>query len=233
MLVSRGHRSKIFSLFYIMASFSSSESLSQSSSSSLFYSSICKPFHVHGNTLLIASSIDPAGVNIYTNLIAKDDIWTATEHSNVWYSKKKCYQYQSNNEQDNDITYLWMQDSRLLLLDEVDDMFCQQYNISCKFDDIIFLSMHKAASGKPSLTVHPIGVPWMKDISYSGGQPGKCSPPSKRIAALYRTLYKETKRRGLDSKYQLTLEATHHGPYVSKPVCFLSLIHISEPTRPY
>ena len=207
-----GGRSKIFSFLYIMASFTSS-----SSSSSYMYSSICKPFHVRGNTLLIASSIDPAGVNIYNNLIAKEDIWIPTVHDNVWYSEKKLSKKDMNEQEKNDMTFLWMQNDRLLLLDEVDDYFCKQFNIPCKFDDIIFLSMHKAASGKPSLTVHPIGVPWMNDVSYSGGRPGRCSPPSKRIAALYRTLYKETKRRGLDSKYQVTLEATHHGKHITFP----------------
>lgn len=63
----------------------------------------------------------------------------------------------------------------------------------------------------------------MMDVSMAGGRPGRCSPPSQRISSLYRTLYKETKKRKLDSKYQVTLEATHHGPYVSKPVCFLEI----------
>ena len=204
-------------LLYLMASFSSSSS----SSSLLLYSSICKPFHIRGNTLLVASRIDPAGVNMFTCLVSKAGIFTpSTEHKDVWFSTKKAY---VDNNEEQDITYLWLQDQRLLELDEVDDIFCKEFNINTKFDDIIFLSMHKAASGKASLTVHPIGIPWLSDNSVVGGTPGRCSPPSQRIASLYRTLYKETKRRQLDSKYQVTLEATHHGPHVSKPVCFFEI----------
>jgi len=172
--------------------------------------------------LLVASSIDPAGVNMYNNLISKENIWTKENgYDNIWYSKKKALKYNNNDEEN--LCYLWMQDERLLNLNEVDENFNKYSNINCKFDDIIFLSMHKAASGKPSLTVHPIGTPWQTDVSYSGGLPGRCSPPSLRIASLYRTLYKETKKRLLDSKYQVTLEATHHGPFVSKPVCFFEI----------
>jgi len=235
------NNNKLIRLYYIMASLlSSSSSLSSSSlsSSSLIqqYSSICKPFNIKGNTLLVASSADPAGVNMYTNLISKDNIWIKENgYDNIWYSKKKALKYNNNNNNNNNnnseeeedmnifICYLWMQDERLLNLNEVDEHFLKYSNINCKFDDIIFLSMHRAASGKPSLTVHPIGVPWQTDVSWSGGLPGRCSPPSLRIASLYRTLYKETKRRSLDSKYQVTLEATHHGPYVSKPVCFFEI----------
>ena len=33
-----------------------------------------------------------------------------------------------------------------------------------------------------------LGIPWISDPSESGGLPGRCSPPNKHIAALYRAI---------------------------------------------
>ena len=93
------------------------------------------------------------------------------------------------------------------------------------FDEVIFLSRHSAASGVASLTVHPIGVAWLKDDECEkyGGRGGRCSPPSSRIGRIYRNLLSETKRRGLEKTFEVTMEATHHGPYCDKPTCFVEI----------
>ena len=74
--------------------------------------------------------------------------------------------------------YLWLQNSPLLKLDFADALFVSKFNelnsISSKdkeelkISDILFLSKHSAASGTRSLTIHPIGIPWLADSKDSG-----------------------------------------------------------------
>lgn len=131
--------------------------------------------------------------------------------------------------------YVWLQDESLLKLNEADKRFIERVsqhgsapppNVS----DIVFLSRHAAASGKPSLTVHPIGVPWLTEsgIIELGGQPGRASPPSFRIGALYRSLLEATKESPLSDEFEVTLEATHHGPHVDVPACFVEIGSTAE-----
>jgi len=98
-------------------------------------------------------------------------------------------------------------------------------------DDVIFLSKHTAASGTRSLTVHPIGVPWLADTTRTGGLPGRCVPPHQEIAQLYRKLLSEVKERSLADKYQVTLEATHHGPFSEVPCCFVEIGSTADDVR--
>ena len=90
-------------------------------------------------------------------------------------------------------------------------------------DNVFFVSRHSAASGTVSLTVHPIGIPHLKEVGRNGGIAGRCSPPNPHIANLYRSILQETKLAGLDSLFTITLEATHHGPFVEIPTCFIEI----------
>ncbi|ONK68640.1 uncharacterized protein A4U43_C05F14250 [Asparagus officinalis] len=47
----------------------------------------------------------------------------------------------------------------------------------------IFLSRHTAVSNRPALTVHPIGVPHLRDdeVPPQGGKPGWAGLPNPRI----------------------------------------------------
>jgi D-tyrosyl-tRNA(Tyr) deacylase len=137
---------------------------------------------------------------------------------------------------------MWLVDEPLLTLNYANEKFLSLWHTELsageshsnpqylpnKISDIIFLSKHAAASGTLSLTVHPVGIPWVlpedeENCKKSGGIPGKCSPPSIHIGSLYRAIIEETKSRGLDSMFQVTLEATHHGPYVPVPACFVEI----------
>jgi hypothetical protein len=46
----------------------------------------------------------------------------------------------------------------------------------------------------------------MAEAGQSGGLPGRCSPPNRRIAELYRALLAETKLRGSLIVYHLVLQ---------------------------
>lgn len=83
------------------------------------------------------------------------------------------------------------------------------------FDLIVYLSKHQSGSGRPSLTVHPVGNPRAADL---GGRPGSLVPAApRRMTGALRTLRREA--AGLD--YDATFEATHHGPYLETPSFFI------------
>ncbi len=102
-----------------------------------------------------------------------------------------------------------------LRADDIDREF--EEAMSFQVDEVIFLSRHKAASGTPTLTVHPIGN---YGIAEHGGRDGTlvpCSPA--RMAALLRSL--RTTAMGLP--FNISFEVTHHGPMLSKPTCFIEI----------
>lgn len=86
--------------------------------------------------------------------------------------------------------------------------------------DVWFLSRHRAESGQPSLTVHPIGN--HGPDAHLGGRPHTLSPAATRdMGALLRRLKRHRDRLGLP--HQVTYEATHHGPTMSLPSLFVEI----------
>ncbi|HSV41873.1 MAG TPA: D-aminoacyl-tRNA deacylase [Methanomassiliicoccales archaeon] len=84
-------------------------------------------------------------------------------------------------------------------------------------EEIIVLSRHKAASGIPTLTVHPIGNYGKADF---GGREGVLVPaPARTLTSLLRQL--SVKALGLP--FQVSFEVTHHGPYLGTPTCFIEI----------
>eukprot|EP01038_Epipyxis_sp_PR26KG_P004637 gene4637-6518_t len=131
---------------------------------------------------------------------------------------------------------LWIIDEPLLHFNHPDAIFQSKFLTNSNYSstishknspinicEVIFLSKHAAASGITSLTVHPIGIPWLTDNTRAGGIPGKCSPPNSRISSLYREILDLTKTNNQQDNFQITLEATHHGPFVSIPTCFVEI----------
>lgn len=85
--------------------------------------------------------------------------------------------------------------------------------------DVWFLSRHRAESGTPSLTVHPIGN--HGEAKY-GGRPGTLSPTAPRdMGALLRRLRHQREAHGLP--HAVTYEATHHGPFMTIPSLFVEI----------
>ena len=84
-----------------------------------------------------------------------------------------------------------------------------------RVDLIVYLSKHRSESRRPSLTVHPIGNPAAAEF---GGQPETLVPsaPLWMTAAL-----RGLRREGRTLSYEVTFEATHHGPYLAAPTFFI------------
>ncbi|MCE4615290.1 MAG: D-aminoacyl-tRNA deacylase [Desulfurococcales archaeon] len=95
-----------------------------------------------------------------------------------------------------------------------------------KFFDVesyVFLSRHKAETGRKSLTVHHTGNP-LPQASH-GGNPLELSISSSHMAKkLLSILFRKTREAGLSDEYEVTLEATHHGPTsLSTPLTFIEI----------
>ena len=85
--------------------------------------------------------------------------------------------------------------------------------------DVWFLSKHRAESGTPSLTVHPIGN---HGEAKFGGQPETLSPaPARDMGALLRRMRHHAREAGLP--HAVTYESTHHGPSMTRPSLFVEI----------
>ena len=83
-------------------------------------------------------------------------------------------------------------------------------------ENIVFLSRHKAASGRPSLTVHPIGNWGAADY---GGKEGEISGATPEwMTGLLLNI-----RKNRIPGYDVCFEATHHGPLLETPTMFLEI----------
>ena len=121
--------------------------------------------------------------------------------------------------------YLWQITKSFLFTDDLDETFMEITGKDAQ--EIIFLSRHAASSGRPSLTIHTIGTPGKDPNSPAehGGKTGKCVAPSPRIAPMFRILHRSVKDAGLlnEDNFEVTLEATHHGPYHAVPTMFVEI----------
>ncbi len=93
--------------------------------------------------------------------------------------------------------------------------------------EIIFPSRHSAASGNASLTLHPIGTMQVpeQDVPEYGGKAADCPPPNPRLASWWRELNRVG--TGMD-EFDLSLETTHHGPWIETPSLFIEIGSTSE-----
>ncbi len=84
----------------------------------------------------------------------------------------------------------------------------------------VFLSRHRAESGIPSLTVHTTGN--FTNEEYLGGRPREIGWINPDLQKNY--MIALSRRRKQLEGYQISIEATHHGPTsLRKPVLFVEL----------
>lgn len=91
--------------------------------------------------------------------------------------------------------------------------------------EVIFPSRHVAASGQASLTLHPIGVPHLPlgEVGPYGGWGGHAPPPSTRLAPWWKLLLKRGRTDPNVADFDLSLEVTHHGPFLETPCLFIEV----------
>ncbi len=84
-------------------------------------------------------------------------------------------------------------------------------------DFFIFASLHKSKSEKPTLTVHSIGN-W--DKAEYGGKDNTLVPTNSFLIKNYLCALQKEER---PVQYDISLEANHHGPFLTKPTVFIEL----------
>ena len=118
---------------------------------------------------------------------------------------------------------MWIHPDGILFEDNLDT----RWNLATgeQVIEAIFPSRHSAKSGTPSLTLHPIGVPQsdFDEIPPYGGKGGNAPPPSPRIASWWRNLTTMVRGTDLEQQFDLSLEVTHHGPWINVPSIFVEV----------
>lgn len=151
--------------------------------------------------LLVASQQDVASLAIKQSLLA-------TSSWEVFGEFEGCEVYKHEN----------------FLLITLQDLHIYAENFDAKvkakfgdFEKIIVLSRHKSEAGVPTLTVHPVGNFGKAEF---GGKDFEVSPaPAETMGGCLRRMW--ALGRGLE--YKISLEVTHHGPYVETPIMFIEI----------
>ncbi|XP_071722453.1 D-aminoacyl-tRNA deacylase-like [Rutidosis leptorrhynchoides] len=162
--------------------------------------------------LIVSTTIDPASINPATALLAMPG-WNPAPSS--LQDDMKSY---ANGE-----VRLLQHNNRIIVEDNLDLRWEQATGETV--DEIIFLSKHTAVSNKPALTIHPIGVPHLcdGDALPQGGKAGWAALPNPRMGSWLRLLKKIAASHSLLPEFEITMEATHHGPVTDKPTMFLEI----------
>jgi len=151
---------------------------------------------------IISSSKDPAGVNIRNNLIELSGFQKINEK----FDNNEIYQL---NKVQNKIIKLYLTNQDLIFSENIDEKI--------HADIFIFASKHRSKENTPSFAVHPIGN-WHK--AEFGGKEKILCPSS---AVFLKNLFLELNNVAKNTNYEITLEATHHGPYTEKPSVFVEI----------
>jgi D-aminoacyl-tRNA deacylase len=151
---------------------------------------------MYSKYLVIASKKDKAGINITTNLsqFRQNPVLSSMQKGNSF-------------------------DFYLVEEDIVSNKGLDHEKIN-KYDFVIFASKHKAESGEKSLSIHAPGN-WRN--AELGGQDNRvCRVSALFMKQAFEILRANVGKYDLDD-YKVTLEVTHHGPFIDKPCMFIEI----------
>jgi D-aminoacyl-tRNA deacylase len=153
--------------------------------------------------LLVCSLEDIASVNIRDRLMESVD----------WKEQGLCQNRP-----------VWVHGDMVLVTIEERHLFADDIDLRVReatgleVECVVFLSRHKAASGIPTLTVHPIGN--FAPKAEFGGRPGTLVPAAPDLmTSLLRGMQSQAQGLG----YQISFEVTHHGPFLCSPTLYLEI----------
>jgi D-aminoacyl-tRNA deacylase len=157
------------------------------------------------NIAIISSTLDPASVNIKKNLLNEFE-FIKLENK---FENNDVYGYLINNK---DIK-LYTIDSKLIFADDLDKKI--DANV------FVFISKHVASDGKPSLTIHPIGN--FGKAEFGGKEKTLHFTNPSLLKNIFLEMYKNN-----NEKFETTVEATHHGPFLDKQALFVEIGSVEE-----
>jgi len=153
--------------------------------------------------LVVASTKDTASVNIAQQILSHHDFEELDEvfHKKPIYSKKI---------QDREVKLIFIKE---------EPIHAQYITEFFQPELIIFASRHSSTSGTPTLSVH---TPGNLTETTLGGKPRKVS--TSPASAMKEALLKMAKmKEEMKLDYQVSYEATHHGPSLDTPTMFVEL----------
>jgi D-aminoacyl-tRNA deacylase len=165
-------------------------------------------------SLLLCSSKDPASINLHNELLLNGG-WAdpiPMKHGILFEHKIQ------------KVHMLLMEHTHHIFADNIDIIHEEETNVILK--EVLVLSKHVSKSKIPALTVHAIGLPGQTPLGekgISGGINGEVIPPSPRFFKLFQILMNVATEMDLDSEFDITLESTHHGPFLSRPTLYLEI----------
>lgn len=147
---------------------------------------------------IITSLVDPAGVNIKEKLIASGEFETR------------------GGSFDGRPVFFHKSGTAALYTIEGDTVFAESIDREICAEVFIFATRHEAAAAVPTLSAHAPGNFGAADFGGSGAR--LCPAPS---FLLKNALMGLAARK--PAGYTVTMEATHHGPYLEKPAMFIEI----------
>lgn len=102
-----------------------------------------------------------------------------------------------------------------LLVDDIDQKVTER--TGQHFEDVVFLSRHKAVSGIHTLTVHPLGN---YEKAEFGGKDRTLVPSSPYLMT---SLLRRLKGEVAGLPFEVSFEVTHHGPSLQTPALFIEI----------
>lgn len=113
-----------------------------------------------------------------------------------------------------------------LFFDDIDQHLSrtlEENGLKLQPQTFIFASKHRSASGKRTLTLHPVGN-YHKKADYGGRAEELVPTAPHQMSEGYRLLLRNTLDE-YDGKpeHELTFEVTHHGPYLNTPSFFIEI----------
>jgi len=159
------------------------------------------------NAAIISSKKDKASINIKENLITNFSFNGSEEKFDNNYIYE-CTLKNGKNIANNQNIKLYTINSELIFTDDLDKKI--------DADIFVFISKHRAQEDRASLTCHAIGN--FGKAEHGGKERALCYSNPALLKKIFIELNNNAKE-----PYEATLEATHHGPYMEKPVCFVEL----------
>ncbi|HJZ19245.1 MAG TPA: D-aminoacyl-tRNA deacylase [Candidatus Nanoarchaeia archaeon] len=147
--------------------------------------------------LIVASKLDKAGINITSQLsqFKKNPLASVLQQSEKGFD-------------------FYLVEKEIIFTENLNHEKINNY------DFIIFASKHRSEKGEKAITIHTPGNP--KEAKF-GGEAGKiCRTSAIFQKQLFDKLNKNAEKYEL-REYDITLEATHHGPLIDKPCIFVEI----------
>ncbi|MEM2899536.1 MAG: D-aminoacyl-tRNA deacylase [Thermoplasmata archaeon] len=164
--------------------------------------------------LIVASNEDTGSLNIKRGLLLKGR-W---EKRGI-FDENEYFEYVSEKKRgsvaERESIILSTINKHHLYYDEVDKKFEEKTGM--KPDNVIFISRHKSVSNLRTLTVHPIGN--FHKAEYGGKERTLVPSCPQLMSESLRKLWACAQGLG----YQISYEATHHGPYLSTPTYYIEV----------